>query len=54
MNGLEIIVKTFIQFIANVTVGIMTFSVAVVVVMGFWELGKRIVKAILLRECHED
>jgi len=54
MNGFEILIKTFIQLIANVMVGVMTFSVTVVLVLGFWELAKRIVRTILIRGSHED
>lgn len=54
MNGFEILIKTFIQLIANVVVGVMTFSVTVVLVLGFWELAKRIVRTILIRGSHED
>lgn len=49
MNYFEIIIKSFIQLIANVTVGIFTFTVAAVILFGVWELSKAIGRMIVRR-----
>ena len=49
MNYLEIIIKSFIQLIANVTVGLFTFTVAAVILWGVWELLKEIKQMIMKR-----
>jgi hypothetical protein len=49
MNYFEIIIKSFIQLIANVTVGIFTFTVTLTILFGVWELLKAIGRMIVRR-----